>query len=68
MIDVDLLETDYQEMITTFLFNTMLHHFCMIWIINNHEDLKYYMNIQNSNWMTGSTWYNTYICKKLHGK
>ena len=21
----------------------------------------------NSDWMTGCPWYNTYICKKLHG-
>ena len=26
MIDFDLLETDYQEIITTFVLNTMLHH------------------------------------------
>ena len=23
---------------------------------------------QNSDWMTGGPWYNTYICGKLHGK
>ena len=22
----------------------------------------------NSYWISGSPWYNTYICKKLHGK
>ena len=32
MIDVDLLGTNYQEMITTFVLNTLLHHFGMIWI------------------------------------
>ena len=68
MIDVDLLENDYQEMITTFVLNKMLHHVGMIQIIENHEDLKYDMEIQNSGWMTGGTWYNTYICNKLHGK
>ena len=40
----------------------------MIWIIENHENIKYDMEIQNSNWMTGGTWYNTSICKKLHEK
>ena len=30
MIDVDLLETDYQETITAFVLNTMLHHVGMI--------------------------------------
>ena len=68
MIDVDLLENDYQEIITTFVLNTMLHHIGMIWIIENNEDLKYYMDIKNSDWMTGGPWYNTYICKKLHGQ
>ena len=32
-IDLDILETDYQEIITTFVLNTMLHHVGMIWII-----------------------------------
>ena len=26
------------------------------------------MDKHNSEWMTGGPWYNTYICKKLHGK
>ena len=26
------------------------------------------MEKHNSDWITGSPWYNTYICKKLHGK
>ena len=26
------------------------------------------MEKHNLEWMTGGTWYNTYICKKLHGK
>ena len=46
----------------------MLHHVGMIWIIENYEDLKYDMEIQNSDRMTGGPWYNTYICKKLYGK
>ena len=40
----------------------------MLWIIENREQLQYDMYIQNSDWMTGCSWYNTYICKKLHGK
>ena len=39
----------------------------MIWIIENHEDLKYDMELQDSDWMTGGPWYNVSICKKLHG-
>ena len=45
----------------------MLDHVGMIWIIENHEDLKYDMEIQNSDWMTGGPWYNTSIFKTLHG-
>ena len=26
------------------------------------------MDKHNSEWMTVGTWYNTYICKKHHGK
>ena len=26
------------------------------------------MEKHHSEWMTGVPWYNTYICKKLHGK
>ena len=68
MIDVDILDTTYKEIITTFLLNTMLHHVHMLWIIENNEELKYDMDIQNSDWLTGGTWYNTFICKKLHAK
>ena len=68
MIYLDLLETYYQDIITTFLLNKMLHHVGMIWIIENHEELKYDTEILNSDWLTGGPWYNTYICKKLYGK
>ena len=37
MIDVDNLNTTYQDIITTFVLNTMLHHVGMLWIIENHE-------------------------------
>ena len=68
MIDVGIMNTTYQDIITNFVLNTMLHHVGMLWIIENHEQLQYDMDIQNSDWMTGGTWYNTSICKKLHGK
>ena len=68
MTDLDILDITYQEIITTYLLNTMLHHVGILQIIENHEELKYDMDIQNSDWLTGGTWYNTYICKKLHGK
>ena len=67
IIDVDHLNTTYQDIITTFVLNTMLHHVGMLWIIETHEQLKYEMEKHNSEWITGGTRYNTYICKKLHG-
>ena len=30
--------------------------------------MQYDMDKHNSECMTGSPWYNTYICKKLNGK
>ena len=48
MIDVDILDTTYQEIITSSVLNTMLHHVGMLWIIENYEELKYDMDIQNS--------------------
>ena len=68
ILDVDHLNNTYQGIITTFVLNTMLHHVSMLWIIENHEKLKYDREIQNSDWLKGCTWYNTYICNKLHGK
>ena len=46
----------------------MLHHVGMSWIIETHEKLQYDTYKHNSEWITGATWYNTSIYKKLHGK
>ena len=46
----------------------MLQHVGVLWIIETHEQLQYNMDKHNSEWMTGGTWYNTSICKKLLGK
>ena len=48
MIDVDNLNTTYQDIITTFMLNTMLHHVGMLWIIVTDEQLKYDMDKHNS--------------------
>ena len=63
MIDVDIMNTTYQNIITTFVLNTILHHAGMLWIIENNEQLQYDMDEHNSDWMTGGPWYNTYISK-----
>ena len=64
---MDKMNTIYQYIITAFVLNKMLHHVGMLWIIETHEQLKYYMDRHNSNWMTSGPWYNTSICRKLHG-
>ena len=64
MIHVDNLNTTYQDIITNFVLNTMLHHVGMLCIIETHEQLKYDMDKHNSEWMIGGTWYNTSFCKK----
>ena len=47
MIYVENLNTTYKDIITTFVLNTMLHHVGMLWIVENHEELKYDMDIKN---------------------
>ena len=62
IIDVDILDTTYKDIITTFVLNTMLHYVGTLQIIETNEKLQYDMDKQNSEWMTSGTWYNTYIC------
>ena len=64
IVTMDNMNTTYQDIITSFVLNTMLHHVVMSWIIETHEQLKYNMGKHNSDWMTGGPWHNTSICKK----
>ena len=43
MIYVDIMNTAYQYIITTFVLNKMLQHVGMLWIIENNEQLQYDM-------------------------
>ena len=56
MIDVDILDTTYQDKIIMFLLNTMLQHIVMLWIFEPHEELQYDMYKHDSEWMTGCPW------------
>ena len=47
MIDVDNLNTTYQDIITTSVLNKILHHVGMLCIIETHEQLKYAMDKHN---------------------
>ena len=48
MIDLDILDTTYQDIIPTFVFNTMLYHVSMLWIIETNKQLQYDLDEQNS--------------------
>ena len=61
MIYMDKLNTTYQDIITSFVLNTILHYVGMLCIIETHEQLQYDMEKHNSEWMTGGPWYNTSI-------
>ena len=63
MIDKDDLNTAYQDIITLFVLNTIIHYVGMLWIIETYEQLIYDMEKHNLDWMTGGTWCNTSICK-----
>ena len=49
MIDVGIMNTTYEDITTTFVLNTMLHHVGMLWIIETHEQLQYDMDEKNQN-------------------
>ena len=68
MISMDKINTTHQYIITLSVLNKILKNVGMLWITETHEQLKYEMYKNNSDWMTGGPWYNTYICKKIHGK
>ena len=63
MIHIDIMNTTYQDIITSFVPNEMLHHFVMLWVIEKKEKLQYDTEKHNLDWMTGGPWYNTSICK-----
>ena len=61
------INTNYNDIITQFLLNTMLHHVGMLWKIETNQQLKYDIYKHNPDWITRGPWYNTSICKKIHG-
>ena len=57
----------YEDMITKYVSNIVLHHFSMTWIIGTNQQLEYDINKHNPYWITDGLQYNTSICTKLHG-
>ena len=59
----------YDEIVTKFVLNVMLHHVGMSWIISSNQETEYEMNTESNNldWLNKVTWYNRKICSKLYG-
>ena len=58
----------YDEIVTNFLLNAMLHHVGMSWIVISTREMEYEMNKTNhQDWLNKGPWYNISICSKLHG-
>ena len=59
----------YDEVITKFVLNEMLHHVGMSWIISSNQEMEYDMTTKSNHldWLNKGPWYNKNICSKLHG-
>ena len=59
----------YDEIVTKFLLNAMLHHVGMSWIISSNREMEYEMNTKSNHldWLNKGPWYNINIGSKLHG-
>ena len=58
----------YDEIITKFVLNSMLHHLGLSWITSFNREMEYEMNETNhQDWLNKGPWYNRSICSKLHG-
>ena len=58
--------TNYKDMITNFVLNSVLHRVVMSWIIETTNNFNY-IEEHNTDWITYGLQYNTYICTKLNG-
>ena len=50
----------YDEIVTKFVLNEMLHHVGMSWIITSNQEIEHGINKMNHHdWLNKSPWYNT---------
>ena len=56
----------YDEVMTKFLLNAMLHHVGMSWIISSNQEMYYDMTTKSNHidWFNKGPRYNTNICSK----
>ena len=58
----------FEEIITKFVLNKILHHVGMSWIIFSNTEMKYEIDeINDPDWLNKGPWYNIESCSKLHG-
>ena len=59
----------YDEIITKFVLNAMLHHVGMSWMISSNKEICYEINTESNRLycLNKGPWYNIKICSKLHG-
>ena len=58
----------FDEVITKFVLDVILHHVGMSWIISSNKEMEYGMDENNhQNWLNRGPWYNISLCLKLHG-
>ena len=60
---MDNMNATYQDIITSFVLNKVLHHVGILWITETKRHLEYDMDKHNSYWMIDGPWYNKYMCK-----
>ena len=67
-IGLYLQNSTFEEMITKFVLNAILHHVGMSWIISSNNEIKYEIDeINHQDWLNKGPWYNKAICSRLHG-
>ena len=66
--DLYLKNTTFDEIITKFVLNEILHHVSILWIISSNKETKFEMNESNhKDWLNNFLWFNTSICLNLDG-
>ena len=63
-----LINSTFEEIITKFVLNLILHHVGMSWIIRSNNEMKYEIDKSNhQDLLNKGPWYNTDICSRLYG-
>ena len=59
----------FDEIITKFVLNAILHHVGISWIISSNKEINYEIKTESNHldWLNKGPWYNRNICSKLHG-